>query len=146
MSPKSAAQTLKIVGWALVAMSLMFAAAAWPPLSGPTLMFYDLVDWPVDGVEAFAQETRLFSAILGGGFASLGMMMVLIVAPAVARGDEAIRRSAIIAILTWFVVDSTGSIASGVPGNAVLNSVFLAVFLAPLIMVKPRSAAAAIET
>jgi len=146
MSPETAARTLKIVGWALVAMSVMFSAGAWPPLNGPVLMFYDLVDWPMDGnVQTFAQETRLFSAILGGGFASLGMMLILIVAPAIVRGDEAVRRNAIIAILTWFVVDSSGSIASGVPMNAVLNCVFLAAFAAPLVMVNFRHASNALQ-
>ena len=146
MSPKTAAQTIQITGWVLFVVSVVFAAGAWPPLSGPVVMFYDLVDWPFHGAaQALPQEARLFTAILGGAFASLCMMMILIVAPAVARGDDAVRRNAIIAILTWFVVDSTGSIASGVPGNAVLNIVFLAAFLAPLIMVKSRNAARAVQ-
>ena len=140
MPPEFAARTINITGWVLFVVSVIFAAGAWPPLSGPVVMFYDLVDWPFTGAaQPLAQEARLFTAILGGAFASLCMMMVLIVAPAVARGDDAVRRSAIIAILTWFVVDSTGSIAAGVPGNAVLNIVFLAAFLAPLVMVKLQS-------
>jgi len=139
MSPQTAAKTLKITGAGLVAISLMVAAGAYPPMDGPSVLFHDMVDWPIDGATgAYTKEARLFSAIMGGAFAALGMMLMLIVAPAIRRGDDTIRRSAIIAILTWFIVDSIGSIAAGVAANALFNCLFLAVFLAPLVMVRGK--------
>lgn len=71
-----------------------------------------------------------------GVFASLAAVFDLIVAPAIGRGDDDVRRGAILSILIWFVIDSAGSIAAGVPSNAAFNVVFLALFLAPLMAAK----------
>ncbi|MEQ8936449.1 MAG: hypothetical protein RIE56_11740, partial [Amphiplicatus sp.] len=57
----------------------------------------------------------------------------MIIAPAVERGDQGARRGAIAAIAVWFVVDSAGSIASGVGSNALFNALFAAMYLVPLV-------------
>ncbi len=144
MSPQTASQTLNIVGYVSIGFALAIAGAAWPPTSGLFNFLYDMVDWPMDGaVTVVAEQTRLLSAISGGVFASWSVLLILIVAPAVGRGDEEIRRAALIAILVWFFIDSAGSLAAGFPVNAAFNTVYLGSLLAPLLMVKKNAARAA---
>jgi hypothetical protein len=47
--------------------------------------------------------------------------------------DQALAAKLIIAsIITWFVIDSTGSILAGAPLNAAFNVSFLLIFCVPL--------------
>lgn len=41
-------------------------------------------------------------------------------------------------LIGWFIFDSIGSLVSGVPYNVLLNTGFLAVFLAALFFMKPK--------
>jgi hypothetical protein len=59
-----------------------------------------------------------------------------IVYPAVRDGPKPIIKTAIIAGIVWFVVDSAGSIAAGVPANAVLNAITLIPLIGPLLVTK----------
>lgn len=144
MSPAAAARMLSIASFVLlIAPGPLTAAAAHPPFAGPLSLFIDLVGWPLDGaVAALTKEGRLLAGILGGILTALGLMLALIVAPALKRGDDEIRRAGIIAILGWFFVDSSGSIAAGFAGNAVANIGILAALLYPMLAVKrPQSGA-----
>ncbi len=143
MSPQTASQFLKLIGYVSIGFALAIAGAAWPPTSGVFNFLFDMVDWPLDGAATIVSEqTRLLSAISGGVFASWSVMLVLIIAPAVARGDEDIRRSALIAIFVWYFIDSAGSLAAGFAGNAAFNTVYLLMLLVPLMRVKNVAAAA----
>ena len=42
-------------------------------------------------------------------------------------------RIILFSILTWFVIDSSGSVVAGAPFNAVLNTSFLLMFTLPVI-------------
>ncbi len=144
MSSRAAAQFLRITSAASFVLALIFASGAFAPVEGASRLLHDFLDFPLgDGLGAYTTEARWFSAIGGGVFASLAAVFYLIVAPAVARGDDEVRRGAIISILIWFVIDSAGSIAAGVPSNAAFNVVFLALFLAPLMAAKGAASARA---
>lgn len=45
---------------------------------------------------------------------------------------EGVRKSVLIGLLAWFVLDSSGSIASGNPSNALFNVVVLLLAVGPL--------------
>lgn len=144
MSPQTACQLIKIVGYISIGFALAIAGAAWTPTSGVFNFLYDMVDWPLDGAaNVVTAQTRLLSAISGGVFASWSVLLILIVAPAIARGDDDIRRAALIAILVWFFIDSAGSLAAGFATNAAFNTVYLVTLLAPLLMSKESAAGAA---
>lgn len=133
MSPASAARIIRIFSWIYLVAGLFTAAAAVPALAGPVSLFYDLVDWPLDGgAPALAQDSRLFAAIAGGVFAGFSALYIFLVAPLVERGDPLGRRGGLTGLLVWFVVDSTASVLAGVPGNAVSNAVLMAPILIPL--------------
>lgn len=143
MSPHAASQFLKVVSIISFGMALIFASAAFAPVDGASRLILDLLDWPLGDGNALAQEARWFAAICGGVWASLSVLYYLVVAPAVARGDEEARRGGLIAIIVWFVVDSAGSIASGVASNALFNVPFLILFLVPLLGLRSGSGATA---
>ena len=71
------------------------------------------------------------------------VMLLLITAPAIERGDKAIMRATVYALLIWYVIDSGASVAGGAPINALSNAVFLILYLLPLLWVKEAAGASA---
>ena len=45
---------------------------------------------------------------------------------------DGVRKSVVVGVLAWFVLDSAGSIASGNPSNALFNVVVLLLAVGPL--------------
>ena len=79
-------------------------------------------------------------AIGAGLTCALGLIIANIVSPLIAR-DEAevgkiVRKGMLVAITTWMIVDSIGSVTSGVPSNAVFNAIFYLALAVPLWQVK----------
>lgn len=137
MSPKTAALFMRINAVGLAIFAFFWVGAAFPGLDGPARALLDLLDWPFDGAPATLDRyTRWLSSIGAGLTAAIAAMSWLIVAPALQRRDRTIRNGAAIAIVTWLIVDSAGSIASGVPSNAAFNAIFAALYLAPLAAVR----------
>lgn len=135
MSPQTAARWTQIVAVFSFLTAVLMAVAAHPPFSNGLLSMFDLVDWPVDGdVTALTDEARLLAAVGGGIFAGFSAMFMFIVAPALRRGDDEIRKGALYSLLVWFVIDSTASVAAGAPGNVIGNTLYLAALGAPLVL------------
>ena len=144
MSPKIAVQFLRIVAFGSVLAALLFAIAAIGDPTGMFNIFLSAVIPGSEGVSAIATvEAKMGYAIAGGVFAGFMVMILLITVPAIERGDKAIIRASIYALLIWFIVDSGASIAGGAPMNAVSNAVFLALYLLPLVWTKEPSTATA---
>ena len=141
MSPQAASQMLKVVGVISFVFSLLFIAGAFPPLSGGVAIFYDAIEPGAGAAGDYGTLIRLLSAVLGGIFASWCVFLIMVVAPAVRDGDENIRRASIIAILTWFTLDSAGSVAAGFALNVVGNSIYLILLLTPLLLVRQEKSA-----
>ena len=100
--------------------------AAIPALSGPTQFLLDLIYFPVDGAQAVdSSAARLLNAITGGLMTGLGVMTFLIADELLPREPALARRILLAGIGTWFVVDSSMSIAAGAPLNAAFNTGFL---------------------
>ncbi|GJL94516.1 MAG: hypothetical protein DHS20C05_09210 [Hyphococcus sp.] len=142
MAPHKAASILRLASVMFFFTALIFASGAFAPIDNVSVFLHDMLDWPLDGsINEYTREARWFSAIGGGVFASLCVLLFLVVAPLIERGDEEVRRGVIISMLVWFVVDSAGSIAAGVPANAVFNISFLAILLGPILMIRtPKGA------
>ncbi|WP_428409188.1 hypothetical protein [Hyphococcus sp.] len=136
MSPSAAAAMMRGLAAFFFVAALVFASGAFPGFDTLSIMMHDVVDYPLDGTTGpYTEDARWFSAIGGGVFASLCVVMWLIFAPAIENGDRRIVRSAIISLLVWFVIDSAGSIGAGVPVNVAFNALFLAMLMAPLTLV-----------
>jgi len=139
MSPSAAAKMIRLVALCFFPTALILYSSAFSSIDGASRLLHDFLDFPLDGDFTFTAEARWIAAIGGGVFAAMCVMLHQIVAPAIEEGDERVRRGAILAILVWFVLDSTGSIAAGAPANAAFNILFLALFIGPLIAVQRPS-------
>ncbi|MBO6554509.1 MAG: hypothetical protein JJ926_17480 [Roseitalea sp.] len=115
----------------LMAFGVLFTMAAWPPLAGLIRFLVDLFAWPLDGAQTLAaSETRLALAIGGGVMAGWGMTIWLVATRLAEREPGLVRTLVLLPVVVWFVLDSLGSIAAGVPVNAVFNVTFLVLFMA----------------
>lgn len=143
MSPDAAARMVRLVAIGSFPLALILVSSAFAPIDDLSVWLHDFLDYPVDGDFVFTPESRWMAAIAGGLFAALAVLFHQVVAPALEEGDARVRRGAIIALLTWFTLDSSGSIAAGAPANAAFNVIFLAFFLGPLIVLRRERAVAA---
>jgi len=112
---------------------LLVAAAATPIGAAPAQFLADLIFFPIDSAQDLAApETRLMSAIGGGVMAGWGVMLWML-STRLFPSDQALAAKLIItSIVTWFVIDSTGSILAGAPLNVAFNLSFLLIFGVPL--------------
>lgn len=133
MSFRLSVTWLKIVSGLTIAVGVVAAFGAADATDTVWVGLFDLLDWPVDGEPAsFDERGYQLNAVLGGVMVGWGTLMFLIVTKQFARGDHRLARPMVWSVLAWFVVDSTGSLVAGLPGNLVLNLVFAVLFVPPL--------------
>jgi len=124
---------LKIGAVITIGFGLLIAAAAMPALQAPIALLTDLIFYPLDGGPAIGSPgERLLSAITGGVMAGWGVMMYLAATEVLPKDPMTGRRLILAAIGTWFVIDSSMSVAAGAPLNVVGNLSFLLIFVLPV--------------
>ncbi len=107
--------------------------ASYESINLPARFLIDFLDWPLDKTSlAFDRNTMWLSSIGAGLLAAVAIFLGGIVAPAIKEGNQSIIRTTTVAMVVWYLIDSIGSIAAGVPSNAVFNTIFLALILLPL--------------
>lgn len=137
MTPKTSATLIRLAAYGFLLFAAVWALAPYKPVSEPAQMLLDLLDWPFgDAPGEMSRNTVWLSSIGAGLVVALSVFLLGLVAPALESGDRRTIRVTTFAMLGWFVVDSAGSIASGVASNAVFNAVFLTAVLIPLLAVK----------
>jgi hypothetical protein len=101
----------------------------------PWRLFFDVLKWPLDQNPAtFSESDRQLSAVLGGVLCGWAWLMYKLSDPQIF--NQKIRVILIQSTIVWFVLDSGGSIISGLPLNAVSNMSFFLILLIPLIKLK----------
>ncbi|MEM7375149.1 MAG: hypothetical protein AAF587_41530 [Bacteroidota bacterium] len=99
----------------------------------PARLTLDLLSWPIDGMTTYeSPDTRFLSALTGGFLLGWGVMIWLLSAWIYDQAPEAVRRTVLISALSWFVLDSTGSFASGNASNVLFNILILLLAIGPL--------------
>ncbi len=137
MTHKQAATIIRYLAVMFFFMSLIFASGAFASLDGASKLLHDVADWPIDGSMAdYTREAKWFSAIGGGLFAGFSVLIFLVIAPLIEQGSALAIRGTVISMLVWFVIDSAGSVAAGVPTNVAFNLAFLAFFLVPILAIR----------
>lgn len=133
MTQESTALWLKFGSGLTVFFGALIAAAAVPALAAPTAFLADLIFFPLDGTQSVAApETRLMNAIGGGVMVGWGIMLWLAATRLLPTNPALAKQMILTSVIAWFVVDSTGSVLSGAPLNAVFNVSFLLIFCLPL--------------
>jgi len=141
MTPQLASTILRLCGWGFIIFGVLFVTISFPNFDAIGHYIADLFDWtPGPHDEVLTRDARWFGAIMAGVCAGLGGIFAFVVAPLLTLPNEAARnlakRGGLISICIWFVIDSVGSIAAGVPSNAVLNAIFFLAITVPLLTVK----------
>lgn len=141
MTPKLAANLLRLMGWGFIIFGIVFVTIAFAGYDDFARNLVPIFDWS-GGVpnEGLTREARWFAAIMSGLSAGFGAFYAFLVAPLLnvsnAQARQIAKRGGLIAVFIWFVVDSMGSVGAGVNSNVVMNTIFLLGLAIPLLMVK----------
>lgn len=93
----------------------------------------DLLSFPLDGVQDYDDPTtRFLSALTGGFLFGWGVMVWFLSTWVYDKAPEQVRKAVLIGVLSWFVLDSLGSITSGNTSNAFFNILVLLLAVGPL--------------
>lgn len=124
---------IKITAIVVGSFAPVFFLGTMVSTSEPARLTLDLLSWPVDGATTYASpDTRFLSALTGGFLLGWGVMIWLLSIWVYDKAPEPVRKVVLAGILSWFILDSTGSIASGNASNAVFNILVLLVAVGPL--------------
>lgn len=142
MSLDTRAKFMMVVAITFFIYSILWALAPYPSINLPARLILDLADWPLDNLATpLDRNTQWLSSIGAGVLAAISIFLGGIVVPAIKRADTSITRTTILAMVVWYVIDSTGSVASGVSSNVFFNSIYLVLVLIPLIRISPENKA-----
>lgn len=140
MKLATATTVLKLLASGTVALGFLFVFAPHTGLKPLGLLFVDLGFWPLDGAQNFVDETtQLAMAIAGGLLVGLGVVIWLITTRVFCKDPRLGRQLLIPTLLAWYIPDSLGSWLSGAGFNVVMNTVFIALFLLPLLLSIPAT-------
>jgi hypothetical protein len=124
---------LKFTAIAVAIFGPIFSTGTMEAIAEPARWSLDILAWPIDGEQDFAAPTTRFLAALTGGFLLGWGVMIWFLATRVHRlAPEPVRQAVLAGLLSWFVLDSCGSIASGHAINAVFNVAVLLILVGPL--------------
>ena len=124
---------LRLVCYGLLAFVVVWYLAVFPPLDKPASLLLDTIVWPIDGShDVLSRDARFLSGVGAGLLTAMTLFLQLVVAPELETGNFRVLRGATLSILAWYLVDSTGSYASGVASNVMFNTGFLLLLLYPL--------------
>lgn len=99
----------------------------------PARWVLDLLSWPIDGQQVYSDPTlRFVSALTGGFLLGWSVFIWCLSGAAYDVAPEAIRRAVVVGFLSWFLLDSAGSIASGNTSNAFFNVLVLLILVGPM--------------
>lgn len=140
MSPEVHKAWLKVTAVIVGSFGPIFFLGTMVPTMEPARLTLDILSWPVNGVPTYASpDTRFLSALTGGFLLGWGVMIWCLSQWVYDLAPEAVRRSVLIGVLAWFLLDSAGSIASGNPVNAGFNVIVLLLAVGPLwLPARPR--------
>lgn len=124
---------LKITAIVIGSFAPVFFLGTMLSTSEPARFTLDLLGLPLDGVQNYNEPTtRFLSALTGGFLLGWGVMVWCLSAWVYDKAPEQVRRTVVAGLLSWFVLDSSGSIASGNASNAVFNIAVLVLAVGPL--------------
>lgn len=124
---------LKITAMVVGSFGPVFFLGAMPATSGLARWTLDFLSWPLDGHQDYlAPTTRFLSALTGGFLFGWGVMIWCLSVWVYNKAPEFVRKSVLIGILSWFILDSAGSIASANVSNAFFNIIVLLIAVGPL--------------
>ena len=124
---------LKVTAIVVGSFGPVFFLGTMEATSEPARLTLDLLSWPLDGASSYrSSDTKFLSALTGGFLLGWGVMIWCLSEWVYDKAPEGVRRAVIIGLLSWFCLDSLGSITSGNPSNALFNVFILLLAAGPL--------------
>lgn len=124
---------LKITAFVIGSFGPVFFLGTMQSTNEPARLTLDILSWPLDGASSFSDpDTHFLSALTGGFLFGWGVLVWLLSIWVYDKASEEVRKSVLVSMLCWFVLDSSGSIASGNASNALFNLVILLLAAGPL--------------
>ena len=124
---------LKIAAIVVAIAAPIFFFGTMTSTSEPARLTLDMLSWPVDGSITYSSsDTRFLSALTGGFLLGWGVMIWCLSIWVYDKAPDAVRKTVLVGLISWFVLDSSGSIASGNTPNAVINILVLLTAVGPL--------------
>ena len=124
---------LKITAIVVGSFGPVFFLGTMASTSEPARFTLDLLSWPLDGATTYdSPDTRFLSALTGGFLLGWGVTIWLLSTHVYDKAPEMVRKAVLYGILSWFFLDSSGSIASGNASNAFFNVLVLLLAVGPL--------------
>ena len=139
MTHDKSIKSLKITIIASAGFALFMFASLFTPLREVMSFFFDLVHMPLDGAQSLNRDTEeVLTAISAGIFFGFCVLLWQVTTEVYAKDPLLGRRMILTSLLSWYVIDTTGSLIVGAWMNAILNTVFLVALTAPVL--KPTAA------
>lgn len=124
---------LLVTGIGIAAFGPVFSLGATVSTAEPARWSLDLLSWPLDGnMDYQAGTTRFLTALTGGFLLGWGVMVLLLRQWVFDAAPDGVRKAVLFGLVAWFLLDSTGSYASGNASNVVFNVLVLATLAGPL--------------
>ena len=99
----------------------------------PARLSLDILSWPVDGAQSYSSpDTRFLSALTAGFLLRWGVTIWCLAAWVYDLAPGPVRRTVVVGLVSWFTLDSLGSITSGNASNAGFNVLVLLLAVGPL--------------
>jgi len=126
---------MRLACYGFLAFAFFWWLATIPSLDWPAKLILDISDWPIDGShDNLSRDAQFLSAIGSGLLAGFSFLLLLVVVPEIERGNSAVVRGTVVALLAWYFIDSIGCLLLGIVSNAILNTIYLATILPPLLL------------
>jgi hypothetical protein len=124
---------LKITAIVIGSFGPVFFLGTMLSTSEPARLTLDILSLPLDNSQNYeAATTRFLSALTGGFLLGWGVTVWCLSIWVYDKAPEGVRKSVLVGMLSWFVLDSSGSIASGNSSNALFNLMILLIAVGPL--------------
>lgn len=124
---------LKITALVIGSFGPVFFLGTMLSTSEPARWTLDFLSFPLDGIQNYNEATtRFLSALTGGFLFGWGVMVWFLSTWVYDKAPEQVRKAVLFGLLSWFVLDSSGSIASGNSSNALFNVIILVIAVGPL--------------
>lgn len=133
MTQKFHKNYLKVTAFVVAAFAPVFFLGTMLSTAEPARWTLDLLSFPLDGLQSYeAPSTRFLSALTGGFLLGWGVTIWCLQQWVYDYAPEAVRKTVLAGVLSWFFLDSAGSIASGNAINALFNVLVLLIAAGPL--------------
>lgn len=124
---------LKITALVIGSFAPIFFLGTMEAYTEPARWSLDLLAFPLDGQQTYNNPTtRFLSALTGGFLLGWGVLVWCLSVWVYDAAPEGVRKTVVVSLLAWFILDSLGSVTAGVPANVIANILILLLAVGPL--------------